>query len=125
MPFVIPLTYFFLLPQPLAFTTAHLPEHGGDDFVADAPSEYMPLPSGEDATDGDIAEGSLYTTPMKASVALTAKDKLRLVRPLLWKYMLPLCKSLLTFHLICINLFTTVCVYTVSLLPIFLRRFLT
>jgi len=87
MPLVIPLTYLFLLPRPIEFASLSLPEHEEED-AADVPSEYMPLPSGEDGT--DAGEASLYTSPMKASVSLTARDKLRLVRPLLLKYMLPL-----------------------------------
>lgn len=91
MPFVIPLTYLFLLPRPTVFASLTLPDLEEEEATEDAPLEYVPLPSGEDAA--DAGEATLYTSPMKASVSLTARDKLRLVRPLLLKYMLPLCKS--------------------------------
>lgn len=111
MPFVIPLTYLFLLPRPTAFASLTLEEE--EEAVADAPSEYVPLPSGEDGT--DAGEATLYTSPMKASVSLTARDKLRLVRPLLLKYMLPLCKSRGQFSSLVTHSRRPVCVYTVSL----------
>lgn len=114
MPLVIPLTYLFLLPRPIEFTSLSLPEHVEEEEVdADVPSEYVPLPSGEDGT--DAGEASLYTSPMKASVSLTARDKLRLVRPLLLKYMLPLCKLPSQIFDLSTHRQKSVCVYTVSL----------
>ncbi|PPQ92197.1 hypothetical protein CVT25_008971 [Psilocybe cyanescens] len=91
MPCVIPVTYFFLLPKPSAFLYAVTPAF--EDMIspplpAISALPYTPLAAAEDE-DGE-EEGSLPSGP-KRGVALTASDKWRLARPLLTKYMLPLC----------------------------------
>ena len=50
---------------------------------------YTPLAAAEDEVGEE--EGSLPSGP-KRGVALSASDKWRIVRPLMMKYMLPLCK---------------------------------
>ncbi|KAI6015043.1 batten's disease protein Cln3 [Pisolithus orientalis] len=81
LPFVLPLTYFFLLPRPAAFldpTTSAV---------------YSALPS----DDPDIPTADLSQMPpllrhdsKSESAFLTAADKLRLLQPMLLEYMLPL-----------------------------------
>ncbi|KAF9463263.1 batten's disease protein Cln3 [Collybia nuda] len=88
MPFIIPLTYFYLLPHNSAFLSLS----PADDEESTSPSgdsslPYTPLPSAEDQ-DGE-EEGSLPPGPRKG-VSLSPSDKWRLVKPLLLKYMLPL-----------------------------------
>ncbi|KAF8878068.1 batten's disease protein Cln3, partial [Infundibulicybe gibba] len=73
MPFVLPLTYFFLLPHSSAFLSLR--------------SSLFPLATAEDEIGEE--EGSLPAGP-KRGVSLTLVDKWRLVRPLLLKYMVPL-----------------------------------
>jgi len=80
LPFVLPLTYFLLLPRPGAFMDSH------------SPGSYTPLPeedleiSAVEVTEGDTLLGQ----PPKVPVFLTAGDKWRLVKPMIFKYMLPL-----------------------------------
>lgn len=83
MPFVIPLTYRFLLPSPASFSSnLSLPEEYDDEDIGAPPTtSYAPIPSSE-------GEGPLVT---KAELRL--RDKWRLVRPLFRKFMLPLCES--------------------------------
>jgi battenin len=92
MPFVTPLTYFFLLPRPRAFEA--LPLHLFDDEPIGAPatSPYAPIPTGEDDA---VVSGSTDDIPLPAKhIALSIADKLVLLRPMLHKYMLPLCEFL-------------------------------
>ncbi|KAJ7777956.1 batten's disease protein Cln3 [Mycena maculata] len=86
MPFVIPLTYYVLLPQPTAF----LASSAAYEDLPSANMPYTPLPTADDDMLGE-EEGSSPAGP-KHSVSLSARDKWRLVRPLLVRYMLPLCK---------------------------------
>lgn len=76
MPLVIPIAYYFILPQPEAFTFINTSSF--EEEEVDAP--YAPLPTDEDAID-----------VRKTSVSLTLEDKWVLVKPLLLRYMLPLC----------------------------------
>ncbi|KAF5365226.1 hypothetical protein D9758_005426 [Tetrapyrgos nigripes] len=91
LPFIIPLVYFFLLPKNTLFLysplspSATLDRDYDGDSVATLP--YTPLATGEDEVGEE--EGSI-PAGLKAGVALSMNDKLRLVRPLLVKYMLPL-----------------------------------
>ena len=82
LPVLLPLTYFLLLPRPAAFMD--LP----------SPGSYSPLPDEDpDVSAVDVAEGdTLLGQPSKVPVFLTARDKWRLVKPMIFKYMLPLCK---------------------------------
>lgn len=89
MPFIIPITYSFLLPSNSAF----LYFSPAADFDEDLPEPisilpYTPLATSEDEVGEE--EGSLPAGPKKG-VSLSVSDKLRLVKPLLGKYMLPLC----------------------------------
>ncbi|KAJ7242064.1 batten's disease protein Cln3 [Mycena rebaudengoi] len=88
MPFIIPLTYYFLLPP----TSAFIASSGAyeDDPPSAIPSNvpYTPLATAEDDLVGE-EEGSSPSGP-KQNVSLSPSDKWRLVRPLLVKYMLPL-----------------------------------
>lgn len=80
MPLVIPLAYYLILPMPEAVASVQIPASYEEE---EAPTEYISLPTEEDE-------------PMipKSSVALSAEDKWYLVKPLLLKYMVPLCEWL-------------------------------
>jgi len=90
MPLVIPLTYFFFLPHSTAFLYSRTPSTYEDQV---SPSQvlsgvpYTPLATAEDESGEE--EGALPPGPQR-KVALSLDDKLRLVKPLLLKYMLPL-----------------------------------
>jgi battenin len=82
MPFVTPIAYVFLLPRPSAFSD---PEA---DFERFEPASYTPLATTEDEDVDELLDSKL------SPVSLTAADKWRLLKPMLLKYMLPLCESL-------------------------------
>ncbi|KAF5392778.1 hypothetical protein D9757_001015 [Collybiopsis confluens] len=98
LPFIIPATYFFLLPKSRVFLYTSIPEidsptlngHGGDLGPGSA-MPYTPL-TATDATEEELGEeeGSSRASGPRKNVALTMNDKLRLVKPLLGRYMLPL-----------------------------------
>ena len=114
MPSVIPLTYHFLLPSPSSFLAAH---------STHTPSAYVPLATAEDDAEGvreeldhhdnrefgsqgveeeqelmtDDSDGKIAPASKKILVALSANDKWRLVKPLLGRYMLPLCAFFPTY----------------------------
>lgn len=85
MPFIIPLAYYLLLPSPSVFSS-----------TTTATAAYEPIPTvvvndGEDGQEQEeVFEDSRDPGPVRS--VLTAKDKWRLVRPLFWRFMLPLCK---------------------------------
>ncbi|GLB39925.1 putative CLN3 protein [Lyophyllum shimeji] len=89
MPLIIPLTYFFLLPNKSAFLSGLTPAlyEEVSSPISNSAIPYTPLPATEDESGEE--EGSLPSGP-KRGVALSASDKWRLVKPLLLKYMLPL-----------------------------------
>ena len=80
MPLLIPVAYYFILPHPEVFASVSIPSSFEEEEI-DAP--YAPLPT----------DDGVENVP-KASVALSFEDKWALVKPLLSKYMLPLCKFL-------------------------------
>ena len=109
MPSIIPLTYHFLLPSPSSFRDIN------------TPSAYVPLATAEDDAEGvqeeepdfdvnrefgrqsdlrgveeqqlmiDDSNGKTAPVSKNVLVTLSANDKWRLVKPLLARYMLPLC----------------------------------
>jgi len=115
MPLIIPLAYFLLLPHSLSFLYSVTPTVY-EDTLSPPPSlsalPYTPIALDEDK---DKEEGTHALGP-KRGVSLNANDKWRLVRPLLLKYMLPLCRHL--FFLVLHNCRSMdvylVCVYLVS-----------
>ena len=84
LPFTIPLAYFFLLPQPSSIPKQDEGDDDAEPFMASS-TEYTPLPTdeGEDGTPG---------YHRSRIVALSASDKWRLVKPIIPRYMLPLCE---------------------------------
>ncbi|KAI8974779.1 batten's disease protein Cln3 [Trametes punicea] len=88
LPFVIPVTYFLILPRPDRFAGRAFAAEDGDDFD-DAPitASYAPLPRGEEDDSLPVTESE---ATVKAPFALSMEDKWRLVKPMLTKYMLPL-----------------------------------
>jgi battenin len=93
MPLVIPLTYYFLLPPSSDFSYSTAPP--GYEGLQSPPAAlglpYTPLAASEDQIGEE--EGVLTSGP-RSGVHLSAADKWRLVKPLLLKYMLPLCMCL-------------------------------
>lgn len=84
LPLTIPLTYFFLLPHPSSISKQDEEDDDAEPLMASS-TEYTPLPTGEGE---GVAAG--YRRPRTA--ALSASDKWRLVKPMIPKYMLPLCE---------------------------------
>ncbi|EGO01186.1 hypothetical protein SERLA73DRAFT_179291 [Serpula lacrymans var. lacrymans S7.3] len=81
LPFLIPATYFYLLPGPEKF-------HHHTASYAGRSSLYTHILSSES---GEDEEGSNFLLDVpKLGNSLTFSDKWRLVRPLLFKYMFPL-----------------------------------
>ena len=88
LPFTIPLTYLFLLPPPGDYSDIV----GSEAEWTNTTSEYSAIPDDENEPDGPTAVGmSVAVMPLPG---LSLADKWRLVRPLLPKFMLPLCESL-------------------------------
>ncbi|KAJ4496176.1 batten's disease protein Cln3 [Lentinula edodes] len=88
LPFIIPATYFFLLPSSSAFLYTSIPPSGYESpNVQGSTLPYTPLAATEEELGEE--EGSFRAGPRK-NVSLTFNDKVRLVRPLLTRYMLPL-----------------------------------
>ncbi len=73
------------------FSSLSLPSSYDDDAIG-APSTAPYTPLATDDFDTDDPNNTLGSIP-KQTVALSASDKWRLVKPLLPKYMFPLCKS--------------------------------
>jgi battenin len=71
-----------------------LPSPTQFDSVANASADYAPLLLNADVDDTRPEAGiNEYAVPSKGTtVSLSIDDKWRLVKPLLMKYMLPLCK---------------------------------
>ena len=84
LPLTIPLAYFFLLPQPSSISNQDEEDDEVELLVASS-TEYAPLP-----TDDGEGETTKYRHPR--TVALSASDKWRLVKPMIPKYMAPLCE---------------------------------
>jgi len=87
LPIIIPITYFFLLPRSSVFLYTSTPSGYDSPNGHESTLPYTPLPAGEEEEGEE--EGFLRAGPGK-NVALSINDKLRLVRPLLARYMLPL-----------------------------------
>ena len=106
---MLPLTYFFLLPRSAAF------------MDSPSPGSYAPLPEEDlEISAVEVAEGdTLLGQPPKVPVFLTAGDKWRLVKPMIFKYMLPLCEYILITWMTrdCLIVPPIVLVYTVSTYP--------
>ncbi|ELU38322.1 BTN1 protein [Rhizoctonia solani AG-1 IA] len=87
LPFAIPLTYFFVLPPPGDYTTVV-----GSGVEWNNPgSEYTALPGDDTEAEDNTPIG--VASAVNPLPGLSSSDKWRLVRPLLLKYMLPLCES--------------------------------
>ncbi|RDX52007.1 batten's disease protein Cln3 [Lentinus brumalis] len=86
LPFVIPVTYYCILPRPDKFSAIS----SDDEDAEGAPltASYTRLPN-EDAVEESvpITEGEAIAT---APIALSMQDKWKLAKPMLTKYMLPL-----------------------------------
>ena len=114
MPLTIPVAYWFLLPRPAEFVSLSLPTDYEDEAIgAPSTSEYAPIPTDEGDDDGQ--NGRYRTQIEKSAVALSVPDKWRLVKPLLLRYMFPLCKHSSYTISTTTNSYNAlpVCVYTV------------
>lgn len=90
LPSVIPFTYFFLLPNATAFLDPSAPSTYEEILSPPPPLSGLPYtPLAAEADDIGEEEGRLSPGP-KRGIALSSKDKWRLVKPLLRRYMLPL-----------------------------------
>jgi len=86
LPLTIPLVYFFLLPQP--WSASNQEEEADDmELLMASSTGYTPLPT-------DETEGRTIDHHHLKTVDLSASDKWRLVKPMIPKYMLPLCEYL-------------------------------
>ncbi|KLO06520.1 batten's disease protein Cln3 [Schizopora paradoxa] len=96
LPFVIPVTFFCVLPKPDMFSSFSMALH--PDIIVSSPSEYTALPSNDPSSNTEQEDDEEETPesqasqlpPSKLHVSLSPADKWRLVRPLMLKYMLPL-----------------------------------
>ena len=84
---VIPLVYKLWIPRPTAIASLDFPAGYESDEVT-VTEAYEPVATSEDVS--ALEEGSSLVSPKP--VALTIADKRRLIKPLIFKYMLPLCK---------------------------------
>lgn len=84
LPLILPLAYLFLLPRPAAFTNQSF----------SASYTLVPADDPETEIDDDVSAQDDVETRVEpkvtVAVALSAADKWRLVKPLLFKYMFPL-----------------------------------
>ncbi|KAI0628073.1 batten's disease protein Cln3 [Trametes polyzona] len=89
LPFIMPLTYFFVLPRPDRFAgrTFAVNEQDDNDDSAALSASYLPLPRGEEEDAVPVTEAE---AAVKAPIALSLSDKWRLAKPMLTRYMLPL-----------------------------------
>lgn len=84
MPFITPITYLFLLPASTMFSDLVDPD---EDYASAA--EYAPLATADDEDSENVIADKV------APIGLSAQDKWRLLKPMLLKYMLPLCESVI------------------------------
>lgn len=99
LPFVTPLAFLFLLPSPSSFSSSS----SGDIEAAYSPIPTIVVDDGETQAPHESVPEDLSPTPpvLPRRSTLSGKDKWRLVRPLLWKFMAPLCK--LSYISSCLN----------------------
>ncbi|KAG1900117.1 batten's disease protein Cln3 [Suillus fuscotomentosus] len=83
LPFILPLAYFFLLPRPAAF----MHQSSSTSYTL-VPADDLETEIDDDLSAQDDVESRVEP---KVTVRLSAADKWRLVKPMLLKYMLPLC----------------------------------
>ena len=84
LPFIIPIAYYFILPHPDQFSPGATYEDESTLSVS-----YTQLPNEEDEPDSILVTESEAT--VTAPIALTIGDKWQLAKPMLMRYMLPLC----------------------------------
>ncbi len=107
LPLTIPIAYFLLLPNPSSFTGADIYEDSDDTSGQTSALPYAPLPTSED-------EQLTLLSGSEKGVALSAGDKWYLVKPMLVRYMLPLCEHYAPSFRIVTNVVAhIVCVYLV------------
>lgn len=89
LPFITPLAYFFVLPRPERFVSGAFFAAEDEEDGATMSASYVPLARSEDEDDVSATEPDAST---KGPMSLTLQDKWRLAKPMLTKYMLPLCE---------------------------------
>ena len=113
---MIPLTYAFLLPSTLAFTSLTSNDgEDGEEVTTSSLSAYVPIPTGEEDDRTGFAHPTLSPIVGTTSrISLTLRDKWILVKPLLLKFMLQLCGFSSRIFVCCLCFFFSACVYLVS-----------
>lgn len=93
LPSVIPIAYFFLLPKSEMFFSVTAPASSLTEG-AESGQAYEPLATAEDEEDVELEGEEEHSFPsgLKHTGSLSMQDKWRLVKPLLARYMLPLCE---------------------------------
>ncbi len=89
LPFITPLAYFFVLPRPELFVGAAFSAAEDEEDGAAMSASYAPLPHSEDE---DALSATEQAASAKGAMSLSMQDKWRLAKPMLTKYMLPLCE---------------------------------
>lgn len=89
LPFITPLAYFFVLPPPERFVGQAFSVAEDEEDDAAMSASYVPLARSEDEDDPSATEPDASA---KGVTSLTIQDKWRLAKPMLTKYMLPLCE---------------------------------
>ena len=69
LPFVIPITFFFILPKPDAFSSLSLALH--PDIIVSSPSEYTALPSNDPSNENEQEEDDDETDETVVAVSPT------------------------------------------------------
>lgn len=92
LPFVLPAIYFGLLPDPTTIATTVPDDEYDNESMAESPTvSYAPVPTMEVSADEDNS-ATAAEDEAQHKVALTKSEKLCLVKPLLIRFMLPLCE---------------------------------
>lgn len=100
LPFILPAVYFGALPNSTTIAASVPDDLYDNEALSESPTlSYAPIPTMEVAVDDEDADATAAPgddVPNEPrALALTKEDKWRLARPLLLRYMLPLCRLLL------------------------------
>ena len=101
MPLTIPLAYYFLLPCSDELSEIDASSYEEEVIPSSSTVPYTPLSSSQDDEHSHMFnDTTIEEFGSKRNVALSAADKWRLAKPLIAKYMLPLCKCLASREMI-------------------------
>jgi battenin len=91
LPFVLPLVWFLLLPLSASNLDPSV-DPAGTFQTSISREDYVAVPTDEVDDGNPISPALNPETPMPAKTSLSLQDKWHIVKPLLGKYMLPLCE---------------------------------